>query len=83
VHLFTDQQQNVVIVTLDLVHPDVVIRDNDQINTGLGSGLGDLRVIPGTIGVWSVYVRISDDFVQGYRFLLECDDLYCTRTDIP
>ena len=35
----------------------------DEIKTSFGSRLGDLGVIPGTVRVGRVYVRVGDDFV--------------------
>ena len=83
VDLLTDQQQYVPIIALDLVHPDVMVAGNDQVNSRFGSCLGNLGVIPSTVGVRSVNVWIGDDFVQDHRPLPGSDRPYCTQTSGP
>ena len=83
VNFFTDKQQYVPIIAFDAVDPNVMIGDNDDINAGFGSGLGDLGVIPGTIRIGGVYVRVGDDFVQVNELPTGCDRSYCTQTGTP
>ena len=68
-HLLADQQQHAAAIRLvhilQPVDPDVVVGDDDGIDTGPQGGLGDLAVRAVPVRIGGVHVEVDDVFVHG------------------
>jgi hypothetical protein len=54
--LFTDKQQYALVIPFDVVDPDVMVGDDDQVKPRLGGRLGDLGMVPDAVRVGCVNV---------------------------
>lgn len=69
VHLLTDQKQQLPRtlpdVALHSAHPDVVVCDNDGIQSGFQRRASNLPVATTSIGICRMHVEIDDDLLHG------------------
>jgi hypothetical protein len=79
VNFFANEQKNpavlILIIPLQPINPDIVVCDDDEIQTGRNGVFGDSGVVFFPVRVGGVHVHVTDSFVQKVlpQELLQCN----------